>query len=465
MDEQTIIDLYKGKIAIYCRVSTAGQNIGQQIALAELYCAQNGIENNNVHYYLDDNISANKLSIDQRPNLNQLLIDIRSRKIKTVIVQSRDRLARNFYQYIDIVREFYKYNVQVIFTDVGQAAFSKTLSIEALYGIFAQSEGRNIANRTSLAAARFPNAIWGFDIVGKRSEKKYIPSAEKAAIIQSLFKSVLTIQTAEELFVWLTAHKKWLKNDLKLLACLNNPFYTGYIKMEDQYVKLQHVESIISLDDFRRVQEHLAQFQLEITQFIKEMNEKSILHPICSVCKTPMSLRNREYICAKKGHPRKAIEVRNLNQYVKEHLTYVLQHIDIEKVKKSVLSQLLCEEKQVNNELLLKDNQQKALHKKIALSLGTSSKTKMSALLEQSELLKDEMVQLHTRLMKIAAARKDMQAFAKVVRTHLIDELNNYNQEYLIRMLIAKIEISSGNIIYHTNFGHYIAEEGVKNEA
>ncbi|MBR8644242.1 hypothetical protein KEH51_05155 [[Brevibacterium] frigoritolerans] len=48
-------------------------------------------------------------------------------------------MARNFYEYVDLVKILYRYNVNLIFTDYSQAQFSKVLSIEALYGIFPSS--------------------------------------------------------------------------------------------------------------------------------------------------------------------------------------------------------------------------------------------------------------------------------------------------------------------------------------
>ena len=156
--------LYKGNIAVYCRVSTAGQNINQQISLAKVFFAQKNIDTEKVQYYLDDNVSANKLALDKRPELNRLLMEIKQGKVKTVLVQSRDRLARNFYEYTDLVKEFHKYNVQVIFTDSGQPGFSKSLSLEALQGIFPQSDGKNIANKRGIAAVLEKGE--GYDALG-----------------------------------------------------------------------------------------------------------------------------------------------------------------------------------------------------------------------------------------------------------------------------------------------------------
>src|SRR5690606_27277578 len=109
---------------------------------------------------------ANKLAIEDRPDLQKLRLLIQQKKVKTVIVYSRDRLARNFYEYVAIVKEFYKYGIKVIFTSTKQPPFSPKLLIEALYGIFAQVESQNISGRKK-DTMKHPSFIFGY----KRTEK------------------------------------------------------------------------------------------------------------------------------------------------------------------------------------------------------------------------------------------------------------------------------------------------------
>ncbi|MBK3497235.1 recombinase family protein, partial [Viridibacillus sp. YIM B01967] len=310
--------LSNAAIGVYCRVSTSGQNIGQQEQLAEGYFSKNQINTNNVQYFLDDNISANKLAFEKRPELNRLISEIQKGKIKTVLVQNRDRLARNFYEYIDLVKIFYKYDVYVIFTDSGHPSFSKSLSVESLYGIFAQSEGRNIADRTSLVALQYPNSLMGFNVIGKGDKKNYTPKLEMERDIKSLFYSVGNVNSAEELIEQLMRFKKVTTNNLKLLACLKNPFYAGHMKLQEQYVRLPHVEPIILLDDYLKVQECLLKFEQEIQDSIANSNGRGVLQPICSSCKTVMTFRSNNigahgyYVCVK-NHSRIFIEASRYN--------------------------------------------------------------------------------------------------------------------------------------------------------
>jgi site-specific DNA recombinase len=132
-------------IAVYSRVSSAQQDIQKQNLLTEAYINNNHIEKEKVIWLKDEDVSANKLAMEDRPNLQKLRFLIQQKKVKTIIDYRRDRLARNFYEYVALVKEFYKYGIKVIFTSTKQPPFSPKLSIESLYGIFSQVEGQNIS--------------------------------------------------------------------------------------------------------------------------------------------------------------------------------------------------------------------------------------------------------------------------------------------------------------------------------
>ena len=461
--------LSKEGIAVYCRVSTAGQNIQQQTSLAEAYFSKSNMDTTKVHYFLDNNVSANKLAMEKRPALNKLRLEIRKGKIRTVVVQNRDRLARNFYEYIDLVKEFYKYNIKVIFTDSSQAPFSKTLSTEALYGIFAQSEGRNIANRTGRAALQFPNSIYGFDVIGKRNEKLYVPNFEKRNV-QALFKGVIECDSAEAIIKLIANYKKDFKGDLKLLACLKNPFYAGHLKMNEQYVQLSHVEPIISIEEYLQVQSCLLKFEKEIQASIEKANEKGLIQPNCCYCKMPMKSRsssleeNAYYVCANKAHSRNSIEIAQYNQLITVHIEDVLNRIDANEIKSDVLRCLLAKEKQIKKERAYKDNQLKSLHREIRLNLENHHKRKFKSMVEQSKEIEEEIYGIDLSLSQIADARIALKSFVKAINERLINELQKYNQEYLLQLLFTKIEVGQGSIVYHTNFGSYIKGDEVANE-
>lgn len=168
--------LYEEHAAVYSHVSTIRQDIQKQIGLAEAYINSKEIPDENVIWLNDDEVSANKVGLDELVTLQRLRTLMKQKKVSIILVYSRDRLARNFYEYVSLVKEFYEYNVNVIFTSSKQPDFSKKLFIEALYGIFAQSEGENISSRKTDTQKQFPSSVFGYIRQGEKRDVRYIPN-------------------------------------------------------------------------------------------------------------------------------------------------------------------------------------------------------------------------------------------------------------------------------------------------
>lgn len=464
MEYVNLKTLYQEEMAVYCRVSTSSQNINQQVSLAEIYIAQNNLDTERVQYFLDDNVSANKLTSEKRPQLQKLITELKKGKIKTVLVQNRDRLTRNFYEYVELVKLLYKYEVNVVFTDSSQSPFSKVLYIESFYGIITQFEGRNISGRTNLAAKQFPASIFGFNVIGKKNSKKYNPKPELENQIKTLFYSVIESQTPKDLFEIFIENKKAFNKYEKILSCLENPFYAGYIKSQDEYVLLPHVEPIILLDEFLKVQEVLIKYKQEIQDGILKSQNTGLMHPICNVCKTRMNFRSNNlgesgyYVCTKK-HPRIQISVAHYNQLIAKHLEYVLDKIDEHQLKKDVFNFLLIQEKMLKHKFSYQENQLNSLHKEITDLIGTDKIKKLKVLAKQAEKIKEEIKSLHTEMIKIDEARNGINYSIKLIKERLTKELQSYQIDYLIHLLFSTIEVSFDAVLYHTTFGKYINGE------
>ncbi len=168
--------IFEDFIAVYSRVSTTQQDIQKQVQTAIAYINSHQIDEEKVIWLKDEGYSANKLTTKEIPKLKELLMLVKQGKVKTIIVYHRDRLARNFYDYVALVKEFYKYGVNVIFTASNQATFSKKLSIEALYGMFAQNDGMNISSRRTDTHKQFPSNLFGYQRIGQKKDVKYKPN-------------------------------------------------------------------------------------------------------------------------------------------------------------------------------------------------------------------------------------------------------------------------------------------------
>lgn len=105
--------------AIYCRVSTREQStLNQEMALTE-YCKRNNI--NIYNLYKDEGVSGSKTS---RPELNDMLQDMRQRHFDTIIVWKLDRLGRSTQHLLQILEELRNRNVRLICTDMNIDTFT-----------------------------------------------------------------------------------------------------------------------------------------------------------------------------------------------------------------------------------------------------------------------------------------------------------------------------------------------------
>lgn len=453
--------LYKEVEALYCRVSTADQNIEFQLTAAEIYFKQKNINAENVKHFIDHNVSANKLSAVNRPEFQNLMIEIKKGRVKTLYVLSRDRLARNFYEYVDLVQTLYDYEVNVIFTDIKQPAFSKELSLEALYGIFPQFNGRTISARTNLSHKQYPNSIMGFKVLSQRNKKKYVLDPDTANDLRAFFYSIMNVCTSEDLFDSLIKFKKLFKNHHKQLDCLTNPFYTGHTLIQDQYVSLGYVEPLISLNDFIKIQDVLSDCQQELHRAMTLSSDVGLLTPICSICKEPMSFRsgklreNSYYVCSKR-HSRIKLSVNLFNRLISEHLTDILNQISINEIEKDVCLFLNKAETKYNQQMNLLQNKLEANHRDITELYGRASTNTLQKLGKQAQSIKEELNQVKTKLIKVEEAKEGMNHFVNVVKESINEGLLNYQMSYLVPVLFSKIEVSSEAIFYHITFGKYI---------
>ncbi|WP_040206375.1 recombinase family protein [Neobacillus jeddahensis] len=112
----TINIITKKITANYKRTSSGGQDL-------ELQTSSNGeflrdIPSDEIVPFTDFDVSATKLTMDERPALMRMIKLIKQERINRVVVYERDRLARNVYEYIYIVKIFHEFNVEPeLFTD------------------------------------------------------------------------------------------------------------------------------------------------------------------------------------------------------------------------------------------------------------------------------------------------------------------------------------------------------------
>lgn len=106
-------NILKKKVAEYKRTSSGGQDLKLQSDTNAEYFRDIPEEEKLV--FTDFDVSATKLSMDNRPALTRMTNLIENGIISKVVVYERDRLARNVYEYIYIVKLFYKMDSKPVF--------------------------------------------------------------------------------------------------------------------------------------------------------------------------------------------------------------------------------------------------------------------------------------------------------------------------------------------------------------
>lgn len=137
------------KTAVYTRVSTEGekngreQDTGSQLVDIKKYLESKEITDFEI--YQDKGISGTKRD---RPSLNKMLADCRSKKISRVVVYRLDRLARSLRDLLEMVSLFQEHGVE--FISVKDSIDMSTATGRLLFSIlgsFAEFEAATIKER------------------------------------------------------------------------------------------------------------------------------------------------------------------------------------------------------------------------------------------------------------------------------------------------------------------------------
>lgn len=310
------------KTAEYQRVSSGNQDLELQIAANYEYLKD--IDEKDILRFIDFDVSATKIVLEERPELNKMLNSIRQGLISRVIVYERDRLARDVYEYINIVKVFYENKIEVIFTATNAPSFSQDLFLETCYGLFAQFEGQRIKTRTSDARKRNPPQIIGYQKINKNGKRIYKAKDEFKSIIVNLFEEFSLINKNQDLYELLLKYKGLLKRDnQRIIEILKNPFFTGhYINSDNSFNLLDHVEPIVPIQLFTKVQEKLDKLEESINTGFCISQQEALIMPHCDICSEIMKFKKGEvgsssyYQCKK--HKKNNISTSELNTQLRK---------------------------------------------------------------------------------------------------------------------------------------------------
>lgn len=259
------------RAAIYIRVSTEeqaeeGYSLAAQERACRMYAEAQGWEV--AHVYADEGLSAFKDRLEDRPQLGQLLHDVKGRKADAVIVHKLDRFFRRARLLIEAVEDFERQGVQFV-SYSEQMDFSTPVGRMILTNLaaFAEFYSRNLS--TEVAKGKREKAQQGGWVgpipIGyeKGPDGGLVPSADAPAV-RRIFELYVTRQhsyttIADELNAlgWQTHETRTGRRGRfgreSVRTILGNPAYLGFVSSGGVRYKGNH-EPLVSETLFYTVQ-------------------------------------------------------------------------------------------------------------------------------------------------------------------------------------------------------------------
>ncbi|HJV16434.1 MAG TPA: recombinase family protein [Bacillales bacterium] len=457
----------KKKDAEYKRTSSGGQDLKLQTETNAEYLRD--IPDDEKLIFTDFDVSTTKISMDNRPALTRMLKLIESGMIARVIVYERDRLARNVYEYIYIVKKFYEHEVDVIFTASDAPPFSKDLFLETWYGLSAQFEGKRISSRLSDARKRNPASLIGYikQKVNKEngtSQRIYKADPKSSKEIAQLFVDFSKVESREEIFEVIMKYRGLLdRNEFRVIDILRTPFFAAHFEGTDGlFHKLPNVEPIISLDLFKRVQEKLTEFEQGLQQGISLSQKAAHMTPICSKCHSELKFKKGNigesgtYSCSK--HRKNIISAAELNEKIIESVKEVLRQISISSIEKITL-------KAVNNQIKILNKQSEELFVELeslcvkfaSLFRPTDEWKQIKKLQERIEQTREKLSSTQTQVSSLQLVKDEIRLIIERVEQGL-KQLHEKDYLELAELLISSIKIQDNYVLFHYYFSDFFCK-------
>ena len=146
------------RAAIYCRVSTEEQKVDTQEIICKEYCQRQA---HTIYQVYKDVISG---ATAQRPELNQLLSDMRQYKFDCIVVTKLDRLGRSLQHLLSLFDEFNKRGIAFVAVtqNIDTTTSAGRLQMQIM-GAFAEFERSIISERTREGLKRRKEGTRGKD--------------------------------------------------------------------------------------------------------------------------------------------------------------------------------------------------------------------------------------------------------------------------------------------------------------
>lgn len=471
------------KVAIYARVSTTNQaeegySIDGQIDSLEKYCEAMGWDVYNK--YIDAGFSGGSLN---RPEMTNLINDVKHGLFDTVLVYKLDRLSRNVRDTLYLIKDVFNIN-KIDFVSIQEnidtSSAMGTLFLTLLSAI-AEFEREQIKERMQLGklgraksgkSMQWAKTSFGYDYIKETGTLSINPY--QALIVRKMFEWYLSGMSITKLRDTLNEQygqdKEWNYRTVRVI--LSNPVYCGYNQFKGQIFPGTH-EAIISEEDFNKTQEEIKTRQRTAAQRFnpRPFQAKYMLSGIaqCGYCSAPLAIklgmkrkdgtRLVKYEC-KQRHPRKTkgVTVYNNNAkcdsgfYFKDDIEhFVLTEISKLQTDSDYIDKLFSNtgketidrdsyQKQIDN-LTAKISRLNDLYIDDRISLEELQKRSSDFMAERTTLEKE--LDADTSL-KTVERKEDIR---RVLDTKDIFTLGYEQQKAIARALIGKVRVTSESIV------------------
>jgi DNA invertase Pin-like site-specific DNA recombinase len=361
------------KHVFFRRVSTAGQDLTMQQEADLRY--REALTENQIIIIDEDAISANKRSINERPEMKKLIEWITNDKVAVLYAFDRTRLFRDYYEGMGFQELCLNHEVKIVYTSHGGGNIQAThdIFLEGILGMFSDIEGKNIARRTAEARRIHPPKKLGY--IKIKETKSYRKDPEKLSCLTDYFNDIAKVSNMDQLCLLLDDYRKKLDCDsLRLIALAMDPFYAGY-DLSNGHNPLKHVEPYMTLEDYQRLQDNKGELFKAYAERTKQLKMQNTFQPLCGSCKRPLiyskdvKSNTATYSCSRK-HPRVTIGYSDLVCIVEQVVREAFKCLDMKKLvhdtslfvnayRKAVNSEAQSLEMQMNKhmeELLLASN-------------------------------------------------------------------------------------------------------------
>lgn len=434
----------------YRRVSTKGQELDTQIEFDRPY--RDLLQEEEIYIIEEHGLSALKLTIKERPKMQELIKLVEENKVSTVYLYDRTRSFRNYYEamlFIDLCK---KHGTNIIYTSSanGHLDYSNDLLVEGILNIFGEMEGKNITRRTQESYRRYPPKKFGF--VKNKETKTYTQHEEMKVLLKKFFADLHEVQNFDEMKGFILFYRKALKiDDEKVIKIATDPFYAGM----DLYVRefdLPHVDSYLTKEDYYEIQKRIKPLVINYANDLAELKMEFGKMPRCGICSRSLKLkvnpdRTQSSFSCVSSHKKQRVSwtmdelVETLDIVVNDAIV----HLDSERLVKDSKKQMRLIESEIKKELKRLDVMMDELQEELLFSNELNSDWTQLPQYQALMELRSQYGQLQQRMMDKQRILMENKYLDELVKNALKDQaLINVN--LLKDLLIDEIYLFENSI-------------------